>query len=158
MEHKAGVKVALDAGVARAQEWGITLVRVVVGIVFLVHGSRSLFVIGFYGVADGFERLGIPLPLGFAVLVTLVEFLGGMALILGLFTRPAASALAIEMLVAILLVHLPNGFFSMNHGFEYPLVLFAANAGLLLAGSGRAALDKVLAAHGDSRITCLLLG
>ena len=158
MEHKVGVKVRLDAGVAQAQEWGITLLRVVVGIVFLVHGARSLFVIGFYGVAEGFERLSIPLPLGFAVLVTLVEFLGGTALTLGLFTRPAASVLAIEMLVAILLVHLPNGFFSMNHGFEYPLVLFATNAGLILAGSGRAGLDKVLAARGNSRLTRLLLG
>lgn len=158
MEHKAGVKVRLDAGVARAQGWGITLLRVVVGAVFLVHGSRSLFIIEFYGVADSFERLGIPLPLSFAVLVTLVEFLGGMALILGLFTRAVASALAIEMLVAIPLDHLPDGFFSMNHGFEYPLVLFATNAGLILAGAGRAGLDKVIAARGNSRLVCLLLG
>ena len=155
MEHNAGVKVKPDARVA---QWGTTLLRVVVGIVFFIHGARSLFVIGFYGVAEGFERLGIPLPLGFAVLVTLVEFLGGAALILGLFTRTAASALAIEMLVAILLVHLPNGFFSMNHGFEYPLVLFATNAGLILAGSGRAGLDRVLAARRNSRLARLLLG
>jgi len=133
---------------ARTQGWGITVLRVVIGIVFLVHGAQKLFGFGFDGVAGGFERLGIPLPLFFAVVVTLVEFLGGAALILGLFTRLVSIPLVVDMLVATVLVHLPNGFFSMNGGYEYTLVLIAATVTLTLAGSGEAALDKVLAAHG----------
>ena len=135
-------------GLARVQGWEVTVLRVVVGVVFLVHGTQKLFGFGFDGVAGGFERLGIPLPLFFAVVVMLVEFLGGAALILGLFTRLVSIPLAIDMLVATLLVHLANGFFSMNGGYEYTLVLIAATVALILAGSGEAALDKVLAAHG----------
>jgi len=67
------------------------------------------------------EGVGVPLPLFFSVVVTLVEFLGGAALILGLFTRLAAVLLAIDMLVAILTVHLPNGFFASSNGTSFPL-------------------------------------
>lgn len=157
MEHKERPRDILGAKVAKVQGWGIAIPRVIVGIVFLVHGAQKLFDFGFYGVAEGFERLGLPIPLFFAVLVTLVEFLGGAALILGLFTRLAAAALTIEMVVAILLVHLPNGFFSMGGGFEYPLVLLAVSLGLIVAGSGEAALDKLLAARGNRTLVRLLL-
>jgi uncharacterized membrane protein YhdT len=59
------------------QAWGLTILRVVVGIVFLVHGYQKLFHMGFHGVAGFFGHLGIPLPMVFAVIVTLVEFVGG---------------------------------------------------------------------------------
>ncbi len=77
------------------------------------------------------------------VIVTLVEFLGGLALFLGLFTRWFAIPLAIDMLVAILTVHLPNGFF-LPDGFEYPLTLLAANVALALLGSGEASVERFL--------------
>jgi putative oxidoreductase len=148
VERKEGAREMLADGLTRVQGWGITVLRVVVGIVFLVHGTQKLFGFGFDGVAEGFERLGIPLPLFFAVVVTLVEFLGGVALILGLLTRFVSISLAIAMLVATLLVYFPNGFFSMNGGYEYTLVLIAATAALILERSGEAALGRVLAAHG----------
>jgi putative oxidoreductase len=106
--------------------WGITVLRLAVGIVFLAHGGQKLFVWGFGILA--------------AVVVTLVEFLGGLALVVGSFTRWAAALLAINMLVAILTVHLKGGFF-LPAGVEFALTLFAANVALVLLGSGEASVD-----------------
>jgi putative oxidoreductase len=129
----------------RTQGWGLTVLRVVVGIVFLVHGGQKLFFMGFGGVAGFLGSLGVPAPGLFAVIVTLVELLGGLALILGLFTRVVAVLLAVDMLVATLTVHLPNGFFVSAGGYEFTLVLLAASVALAVAGPGEAALDKTLA-------------
>ena len=123
--------------------WGLTVLRVIVGIVFLMHGWQKLFVTGFHGVAGFLGHLGIPAPAAAAVVLTLVEFVGGIALILGLFTRWAALLLAIDMVVAILLVHLKNGFFNPQ-GFEYPLTLLAASIALALSGPGEASVDGMI--------------
>jgi putative oxidoreductase len=123
---------------------GITVIRVVVGIVFLAHGGQKLFVLGFSAAAGIMVRAGIPAPMLAAVIVTLVEFLGGLALLLGLFTRWCAIPLAIDMAVAILTVHWPNGFF-LPKGYEFALTLLAASVALTLLGSGEASLDRLLA-------------
>jgi len=127
--------------------WGLTVLRVVVGIVFLKHGWQKLFVWHFAGVAGFLGHLGVPLPMVAAVVLSLVEFLGGAALLLGVFTRWAAWLLAIDMVVAILLVHLKNGFF-MPQGYEFALTLLAANIALALTGSGVASVDATLAKKG----------
>src|SRR5947209_1537434 len=95
----------------RTQQLGIAILRIVVGIVFLAHGAQKLFVIGFGGVAHMFSGVGIPMAYPAAVLVTLLEFAGGIALILGIASRWVAVLLAINMAVAVLKVHLHNGFF-----------------------------------------------
>ena len=85
----------------------------------------------------------MPAPAAAAVVLTLVEFVGGALLVLGLFTRWAAWLLAIDMVVAILLVHLKKGFFNPQ-GFEYPLTLLATNIAIALAGPGAASVDGVI--------------
>ena len=124
-----------------SSSWGLTFLRIAVGVVFLMHGGQKLFIYGIPGVAGNFEKMGIPQPMISAVVVTLVEFLGGLALILGILTRYAALLIAFDMLVAMLLVHLKGGFF-LPRGFEYPLVLLAANLTLALSGPGALALGS----------------
>ena len=118
-----------------AQQWGLTILRVFVGVVFVVHGYQKLFQFGIHGVAGMFGQFGIPLPLVSAVVVSLVEFVGGILLITGLATRIAAALNGIDMIVAIFAVHLKNGF-SGPMGFEHPFTLLGACICLLIAGGG----------------------
>ena len=131
-------------GITPLQGWGIAIIRVVVGIVFLMHGGQKLFVWGFGGVAAFMGQVGIPAPMLAAVVVTLVEFVGGLAFLLRLFTRWFAIPLAIDMLVAIFAVHLRGGFFLPN-GYEFALTLLAANVALACLGSGGKSVDNLLA-------------
>lgn len=126
-----------------SQAWALTLLRGAVGLTFVAHGLQKLFIFGVAGVAASFSQLGIPFPFANAVLVTAVELLGGLALLTGLFTRLAAVPLAITMLVALFTVHLKGGFFLPN-GFEYVLVLLAANIALAVGGPGAFAVDNAL--------------
>jgi len=131
---------------SRWQGWGITVLRLAVGIVFLAHGGQKLFVWGFGNVAAFMGKIGVPAPMLAAIVVTVVEFFGGLALVLGSFTRWAAALLAINMLVAIMTVHLKAGFF-LPAGVEFALTLFAANVALVLLGSGEASVDCLLRAR-----------
>ena len=125
-----------------SQSLGLAILRIVVGIVFLAHGYQKLFNFGFHGVGGMLGHMGVPLPMLFAVILTLVEFVGGILLVTGLATRIPAALLAIDMIVAILLVHLKHGFFNPA-GFEFPLTLLAATVCLVLAGGGAASLKKL---------------
>jgi putative oxidoreductase len=78
-----------------------------------------------------------------------LRLVGGTVLILGLFTSLAAVPLAFSMLVATVLVHLPNGFFSSSGGVEFTLLLMVACVALALTGPGKASLDPVMARRGS---------
>ncbi len=123
--------------------WGLSVIRIVTGILFFVHGLQKLTEFGFGGFAGFLSQLGIPAASAAAVIVILVDLMGGLALILGIGTRFVAIPLTIDMLVALLTVHLPAGFFVQNGGYEFVLLLLAANLALLLGGSGAFALDNL---------------
>lgn len=124
------------------RETGIALLRVVVGIVFFMHGRQKLMGLGYHGVAKFLHGLGLPLPHVAAVFLLVAEVGGGIALILGVLTRWAALLNACDMLVALLLVHLKRGFF-LPHGFEFVLTLLAATLCLVLAGPGSPSVDRL---------------
>lgn len=123
-----------------AANLGLLLIRVMVGVVFMFHGSQKLF--GMFGGPgiDGFaasleSNLNFPLPVLNAWLAACAEFFGGVSLVLGLATRIAAVPLVITMLVAAFMVH--GGAFSLQHnGMEYALTLGVVVAGLALTGPG----------------------
>lgn len=134
----------------RREEWGLTVLRVAIGVVFMAHGAQKVFMFGHSGVEGMLAKLGVPFAPGMAWVLMAVELVGGLALVLGAFTRLAAALIAIDMLVAFSLVHVKNGFF-LPMGFEYVMTLFSGLVALLLAGPGALALDEVLFGPKDRR-------
>ena len=128
--------------------WGVLPLRFALGAVMIAHGSQKLF--GWFGghgisaTIEGFSHMGLNPPAFWAWVVIIAEFFGGLGLVGGLLLRLSALGIAIDMLVAILKVHLKNGFFAMNGGFEYPMALMAAALALLILGAGDYSLDALI--------------
>jgi len=133
--------------------FGLTVLRLCVGAVFIAHGAQKLFAVwagpGLAGTATMLGSLGFPYGYPLAILLALTEFVGGIFLILGGLTRWVALALAIDMGVAIWKVHYRHGFFmnwsaepGLGHGVEFTLVLLAAVLCLALAGPGALSIDE----------------
>jgi putative oxidoreductase len=123
---------------------GLLITRLVIGTIFMAHGAQKIFVFGLEGVGGGFAQMGIPLASVMGPLVGFMEFFGGMALIVGLLTRAVGVGLAGVMLGAMLIVHLPNGFFLPN-GIEFVLALLGSSLLLALTGAGEYSLDQAIA-------------
>lgn len=128
--------------------WGALALRIPVGIIFVAHGAQKLFGwfggYGLEGTGQWLDSIGLSPGYLMALLASGTEFLGGLALIIGLLVRPASAALAFAMLIAIFSVHFQNGLFMSNNGYEFGLALLAASVSLLFSGAGRASVDRLV--------------
>lgn len=124
------------------------ILRVPVGLVLAAHGAQKLFGWfgggGLAGTAQWLSSIGIEPSYLMALLAGGAEFFGGLALVLGLLTRPAAVVAAFTMLVAIFSVHIDNGLFATDGGYEYALILMVALIALAVQGGGYLSVDKTL--------------
>jgi putative oxidoreductase len=136
-----------------------SLLRLVLGVVFFAHGAQKM--LGWFG-GPGFSGtismftsyMHIPAP--FAFLAMAAEFFGGLGLILGFLTRIGAFGIAVNMVVAVVMVHSSNGFFmnwngtQKGEGFEYHLLVLAITAFLMIRGGGAVSLDHLVATASPS--------
>jgi len=125
--------------------------RLPLGIIFAAHGAQKLFGwfggYGLEGTGQWMASIGLEPGVFLAALSGSAEFFGGLFLIFGLLVRPTALVLAVTMVVAILSVHISNGLFMSNNGYEFGLALLAGAISLLISGGGRASVDKLIVSH-----------
>ena len=133
------------ANIYRFRQWSLTLLRVALGFIFAYHGYMKLLVPGgFKGTIAFFTAIGIPLPIYSALIVSIVEFAGGIFLIAGFLAKWTSMLIMIDMLVALFKVHIRNGFLIANGGFEFAAALIVALLVILLNGPGSLSLDRVV--------------
>ena len=130
------------------------VLRLALGIVFFPHGMQKLFGwFGGYGFEGtmGFFTAKIGIPAVFAFLAIMAEGLGSLGLIAGLGTRVAAFGISVNMAVAVLMLHLQNGFFmnwfgnQKGEGYEYHLLVIGIGIALMITGGGKWSLDGMIA-------------
>jgi putative oxidoreductase len=137
----------------------LTLMRLVLGVVFFLHGSQKMLGsfggFGFSGTMQAFTGM-MHIPAPFAFLAICAEFFGGLGLIVGLLARVAAFGIAVNMIVAVLMVHLPHGPFmnwygnQKGEGYEYHLLALALAIPIIIRGAGAFSVDGLLASKGQT--------
>lgn len=140
--------------IATGNDYTLALARLVLGIVFFLHGSQKALGwfggYGFHGTMQFFTHT-MHIPALFAFLAIAAEFLGGLGLIVGFLSRIAAFGIAVNMLVAILTVHLANGIFmnwagtQKGEGYEYHLLAIVLCILVMVKGAGALSVDRALA-------------
>jgi putative oxidoreductase len=121
-----------------------TFVRVIVGIMFLMHVSGKFKAGAAAVAANTLAKNGIEPALMWAYVIMFLESVGGVCLIIGLFTRFFAAALAIEMLIAFLFVHLSKGYSAGAGGYEYVLLIGAVCLVIAMRGGGIYSVDRLI--------------
>ena len=133
---------------ANFDEWAHVLIRIALGAILIPHGMQKLFGAfggpGMAGFIGAMQKIGYSAEMApiLAWLIALLEFGGGILLVIGLFTRPVALASLIFMLEAARFHHGVGGFFWTGRGNEYPLILAAISLYLLIRGAGPYSIDS----------------
>ena len=135
------MNTSITSNTPKAADYGVALLRVSLGIMWIAHALLKLFVFTLPGTVQFFQSVGLPGVLAYPVFA--VELLGGIALVLGIYARQAALLLVPIMVVATS-VHIGNGwvFTSPGGGWEYPVFLISASIALWLAGDGAFSLKR----------------
>ena len=128
------------------QNLGVVLVRLAYGTIFAIHGWQKVSG-GAAEMTPMVAKLGFPLPHFFAWCAALAELLGGLSVALGLYGRAGAFFVAVNMTVAVFMVHFSHGLTGPG-GFEYPLTLLAVSLFFLLVGTGPWSVDRLWAKRG----------
>lgn len=127
------------------QSFAALPLRLIAGILFTAHGAQKLFAwfggYGLEGTGQWMESIGLTPGYVMALMAGSAEFFGGLLLIIGFITRPTSFILAITMVVAILTVHIDNGIFMSNNGYEFGLSLLAITIALFIQGGGKYSID-----------------
>ena len=128
----------------RAQDWALLLARVLIGVVMFAHGCQKFLINGIGRTTEGFENMSIPLAIVSASFVTVVEFVAGALLIIGAMTPIACGLMLIIMVGAAVFVHIPNGIFVTNGGWELVGVIAAGLVMLAAIGPGTFSVDHLV--------------
>lgn len=132
---------------------GLLIGRLAIGGVVFMHGWQKFTQMGYSGVVEMFSGIGAPIPQLTAALVILLEVVGAAALAVGIFTRVVAVLIALNMVGALLLLHLPNGFFVADGGYELVALIAGTSLIYAFAGPGRISIDaiflRVMSKRGD---------
>jgi putative oxidoreductase len=124
------------------------VLRVGLGLALIPHGAQKLFGwfggYGLEGTGGWMASIGLEPGVLMAAMAGSAEFFGGLALIVGLLVRPAAAVLALTMVVTIVMVHIENGLFMANNGYEFGLALLAVSVTLVIRGAGSVSADQLI--------------
>jgi putative oxidoreductase len=123
-------------------------VRFFAGLILVPHGAQKLFGAfgggGLDGTAGFFAKIGLEPSMILATWVGFFEFFGGIAIAIGLLTRPVALVVAVQLLVAAFYVHLASGYFWTGRGYEFPLLWAIIMIAIAIRGGGDKSIDKML--------------
>jgi len=133
--------------ITKTEESSMTVpLRLIAGIIFVAHGAQKLFAwfggYGLDGTGQWMESIGLSPGYLMALMSGSAEFFGGLFLIIGFLTRPTSLVLAMTMIVAVLSVHINNGLFMSNNGYEFGLSLIAITLALFIQGGGKYSIDS----------------
>jgi putative oxidoreductase len=130
---------------------GLAVLRLAVATIFIKHGAQKLFVFGFAGVTGAFTHMGVPLAGFMGPFIGLLEFFGGIALLIGLLTRLFALGFVFDMFFAIVLVKLKGGF----SGYELEFLLCVSSLALFFTGGGRFSVDGLFGRRASTSTSSL---